>query len=873
MTPRCFTLSKRTLALLATFALMLGGAFATPASPAAAADDYLGVLSNGRGTVLGTAAYAPAAGSIYVNASAGDDANPGTVSRPVKTVARALDISASGGTIVLRAGIYHESVTIKKRVTIQNYPKEVAWFDGSTAVPGWQKSGEVWTANWHAFFSPSSYSGGVRNDYPFAHYPGQVFIDGTPLKEVGSASAVRAGTFYADASNRRLVIGSDPSNRKVAASDLASAIQVGTTNVTLRGFGVRRYATTANARAAVLADPAGGTFENLVIADNASRGLVVSGANETIRQVVIERNGMMGVNMDRSNNSSVTRSVIRYNNAERFPTLPVAAGIKITWSSGMNIDDNLISGNYFSTGVWFDAYSSDIRVTNNTLTDNDETQLNLEAAQRAIVANNDLLGGRKAIEVRDSEAVRILNNRIGGYSLMGISLSQDNRWTKRPGDAPSSFALLHRNNTIANNLFACGTRFQLFANDESGTLSADKFNNTITGNLFSSRRTAPELNLMGWGLGSNNYDFIQTPAELAKKNSSWSNIQAQSCVSKPESTVSGSTLSGIALPIPGDIATLIGVASGTKAVGPVAGGNPTVNQSPSAKIDSSSSGLSVVVSGAQSFDPDGTVTTYSWNFGDGSSSSGSSYTHTYAKPGNYTVTLTVTDNDGAKSSASISIVLPANENDPQGGVVTVTDGFARKVGGSWGSTDTGQPWSVKGGSAAFSVSEGKGVVTLTPSANREAAPLSASFQSSTTTASVALRVLPAKGATGVTFIGRRIGSSYYGGRLWINSDRTVRLYALRGETPLVDSHLVTSNYAAGTEYNVKSEVSGAFPTTVRVKVWAVGASEPAGWTLSATDSSAGLQSTGSSSIMCYFSSSGGGTSAVALDDFRFVGKS
>jgi PKD repeat protein len=55
-------------------------------------------------------------------------------------------------------------------------------------------------------------------------------------------------------------------------------------------------------------------------------------------------------------------------------------------------------------------------------------------------------------------------------------------------------------------------------------------------------------------------------------------------------------------------------------------------------------------SGNMSYDPDGNITAYLWNFGDGNSASGMDASHKYTAPGNYTVTLIVTDNNQATDS-------------------------------------------------------------------------------------------------------------------------------------------------------------------------------------------------------------------------------
>ncbi len=77
-----------------------------------------------------------------------------------------------------------------------------------------------------------------------------------------------------------------------------------------------------------------------------------------------------------------------------------------------------------------------------------------------------------------------------------------------------------------------------------------------------------------------------------------------------------------------------------------------VNSRPVATFSSPTEVLSLTAVQFQdrSFDPDGKIRSWNWDFGDGNSSSSSSPVHTYMRPGTYSVTLTVTDNLMASST-------------------------------------------------------------------------------------------------------------------------------------------------------------------------------------------------------------------------------
>ena len=59
--------------------------------------------------------------------------------------------------------------------------------------------------------------------------------------------------------------------------------------------------------------------------------------------------------------------------------------------------------------------------------------------------------------------------------------------------------------------------------------------------------------------------------------------------------------------------------------------------------------------GALSYDSNGKIISYIWDFGDNAAGSGAQVTHEYKKNGVYIVKLTVTDNQGISNSSSITV--------------------------------------------------------------------------------------------------------------------------------------------------------------------------------------------------------------------------
>jgi photosystem II stability/assembly factor-like uncharacterized protein/PKD repeat protein len=83
---------------------------------------------------------------------------------------------------------------------------------------------------------------------------------------------------------------------------------------------------------------------------------------------------------------------------------------------------------------------------------------------------------------------------------------------------------------------------------------------------------------------------------------------------------------------------------------------PPANQPPVASFNFAATGLTVNFTDS-SFDPDGFIVSWLWNFGDGTTSTEQHPIHTYDTANTYIVSLTVTDNDGATGTTGRIVVV------------------------------------------------------------------------------------------------------------------------------------------------------------------------------------------------------------------------
>ncbi len=531
---------------------------------------------------VGSTNYAVPAGALFVSANASGRGD-GSKATPYPTVQAAVDAAKPGSTIVLRGGVYHESVTIPygKGLTVQSYPGEAVWFDGSVPVTNWVKSGNVWVSTgWTAKFSGDM--GGMtsmflQSGYPNANRPDQLFLDGTAVPQVASASAVTPGTFAVDYTNHRLILGSDPSGHAVRASDLSQAINTIGAGMTLQGFGVRRYATQYSDNATVRLQNVNSTIRDLVVTDNAMTGVAMSNTNDLAERVTLTRNGLQGMDVNAAYGFVLRNSLVTQNNSEHFAMLPVSCGVKITKSRGLKVINNNISGNY-STGLWFDESDYDITVVKNAMNNNRISNLSVEISAKGVIADNQMTGGDTGVSILDSGDMRLYNNEFGGNSFMSVRLRQDSRRqasatvpSQRDPQRPTvdpTVPWLTQDITVSNNVFAAGGKpdpsvgqFSIWALDEESNRPVNSWNLVINGNIFTNY-AAGGPQMVAWGLGDNKSQIKYQNTAALQAAKGWKNAMTSGTPATAAAMANDiEAAKSITVPIPSDIAAVLGTST------------------------------------------------------------------------------------------------------------------------------------------------------------------------------------------------------------------------------------------------------------------------------------------------------------------------
>ena len=220
------------------------------------------------------------------------------------------------------------------------------------------------------------------------------------------------------------------------------------------------------------------------------------------------------------------------------------------------------------------------------------------------------------------------------------------------------------------------------------------------------------------------------------------------------------------------------------------------------------------------------------------------------------------------TSTSIPTSTPTNN-------AIARDTFSRTVTDGWGNAEIGGAYS--GTTADFDVNGNAGLVTVPTAGQQRKATLSAiNVQDVDMKIKVKVDKLAAGAGHHISLLARQLATTgQYRARLELAPNGSVQLV---GQKYLVSTNVTTNigsvltvpglTYAANQYIWLRVQVVGTSPTTIRIKAWVDGVTEPTGWQYTGTDSEAVLQSSGNVAILSRLNS----TSTVApvlftYDDF------
>ncbi|MGB3827971.1 MAG: cell wall-binding repeat-containing protein [Ornithinimicrobium sp.] len=542
---------------------------------------------------VGEARYSVPSGAVFVSPS-GSDSNYGTQKSPLKTVRAAMDKAPTGGTVVLRKGTYHQQFTINKRLTIQNYPGEAVWFDGSLPISTFERTDRGWLhREWTTEFDSSpSYTRGsegrtdsgwgfVNPDYPMAAHPDQVWVDGTAQRQVERVSQLKAGTFFVDDAQDRLYLGTNPQGATVRASRLDRAIEVRADGVRLRGFGVRRYAPSVPDMGTITMERPSITLQNLHVTDNATTGVSMLAKDQRLDHVTVARNGLLGVHGNHADNADVRDLLTFGNNTERFNKAPVSGGLKITRARGVRISDTTARDNR-GPGLWLDESVYNGRISNSVIRDNTHHGVSLEISSTMLFVGNVVQGNTgHGIKINNTSDVQVWNNTFADNGRP-INIVQDQRRgddrsvpgrdPRRPFPDPDQ-PWINGPVRVSNNIIAGSSgNCLLCVEDYSHEFSAAQMGIRAEGNVYQRDQTADPRWVAVWSRGKGDPSVYTTLTKFREgagqeqRSLELAGSEAVDAGAAPRSPVTRA-VGTVAQPLPAEAAALVEQKAGVRYLG------------------------------------------------------------------------------------------------------------------------------------------------------------------------------------------------------------------------------------------------------------------------------------------------------------------
>jgi hypothetical protein len=423
--------------------------------------------------------------TLYVDATKGSDSNPGTQLQPLETIAKAASLALTnnqqsvGTRVIINPGTYREAIAINKGykntnspITFQAATTGKVIVSGADVWTGWTESGSLYTHPW-------SYQWGTCAPDP-TPAPAQqeillrqeeILIDGTPLTQMLSKSAMQPGTFFADESKGTVYVW-PPSGTNMSAATVEVATRPSLfsdqsqSDVVVRGL-TFQYANSCRGNAAVTVS---GSATNVLVDTDTfdwNNGVALSlmgTQNFTVQSSTANHNGQKGFATHQVKYGSWQSDTANYNNwrGAQAAFYTYDAGSVRLFLDHNSTFNNLVTLFNQTQGVHFDTDNENVTITSQVSANNLYGML-LEKSQGPFTVSNSYFCGNNVMNQSDAGGVSLRNstnvtltgnkfyaNLVNQFTLNGIAGGIEiTNW-----ETGQSYNLLNERITLSKNTIA-----------------------------------------------------------------------------------------------------------------------------------------------------------------------------------------------------------------------------------------------------------------------------------------------------------------------------------------------------------------------------------------------------------------------------------
>ena len=441
----------------------------------------LGILFSVRLPVAGSGPPDSSNSSFYVDSAVGNDGNPGTAARPLRTIAKAVEKAVANSrrsvssTIVIQPGTYREAISLgstaqlaQASILIQAAEAGTVFVSGADVWSDWKSDdaeagtySHSWPFRWGVCAIPQNWP---NNLAPIVLRREMIVVNGQSLAQVVSRGELTDNSFFVDDAAGEVFI-RPPANTALATAKIEVAVRPklfdshGYDDLVLSGLVFTNAASCPPTAAVSIYGGTGDRLENVTASWNSWAGIVLNNtANAKVSHLRADHNGgsgLLGYKLKSSQLADVETSENNWRGIKgNFHDFELAGAKFLRTHDVQFLNFKARENNTF--GLWFDTDDANIEIKNSTFSRNLFYGIFLEANQGPITIQDSKFceNGAEGVRIQNSDRVTLSGNVFYGNQVAQIFV--DGRMSARNGkdwESGEPFAAAGHNLTLQGNTF------------------------------------------------------------------------------------------------------------------------------------------------------------------------------------------------------------------------------------------------------------------------------------------------------------------------------------------------------------------------------------------------------------------------------------